>query len=147
MKLPVTLCMRDGFFFFCILLIFSILKINVCIVSYLYVYSASENVYLPFTSPFSSFLHFFFLFRTPAMKHSPLGFLFSTCKGQILQEKQNSDFWISVFCFCFLKIIYHSLEFCTLTRISGLYLLYLNDYFLLLHIIECGSWLAVKRLV
>ena len=146
-KLPVTLslCMHDGFFgFFPYTFDFSpFLKISDCIVFPRVLYL--QKCFLPFTSPLHS-LYFFFPFRTPAMKHYPLGFL-------SLSILQRLDF-IGEIELRFLSLshlsqsgIYHSLAFCTLTRIAGLYLFYSNDYFLLLCIMKCGSWLAVRRLV
>lgn len=38
-------------------------------------------------------------------------------------------------------------QFVLLTRITSLCPFYINDPVSLLHIMECGSWLAVRRLI
>lgn len=108
--LTFVLCMHDGIFwlFFCILLIYSILRISDCIALYLQVCYTSKNVCLPSTSPFSSLLTLSFLFGTPVMKQSSLGFLFSFHLAKTRFYGRNR-IQISGF----FKIIYRSLAICT----------------------------------
>lgn len=73
------------------------------------------------------------------MKHS-LGFLFFSIKPLGFIEEIDSDLGF------FVKITYHNLSICTLTRITSLYPFYLHGQvllcFFLLHKMECSSWLA-----
>lgn len=74
------------------------------------------------------------------MKHS-LGFLFFSIKPLGFIEEIDSDLGF------FVKITYHNLSICTLTRITSLYPFYLHGQVLLFFFFCCTKWNVVLGLL